>query len=294
MKISLGPLQYFWKKSEVLNFYQAAAGWPVDVFYLGETVCSKRRELRLRDWLALAETLADQGHEVVLSSLALIEAESDLATLQHLVDNKKFKVEANDLSAVQLCHEHQIPFIAGPTLNIYNHEALALLQRCGLIRLVLSVDQGAQQLEALQRQVRLAAQPFPELEVLVWGRIPLAYSARCFTARARNLAKDDCGLCCLEYPDGLLVETREGQSFLCINGIQVQSAACCDLGPELNELVELGVDYLRITPQRQDTDLVVRRFAEALSTRTPPARHGDCNGYWHGGAGMAQINTLKL
>ncbi len=293
MKISLGPLQYFWKKPDVLDFYQAAAGWPIDVFYLGETVCSKRRELRLRDWLALAKTLSDQGHEVVLSSLALVEAESDLAILQHLVDNKNFKVEANDLSAVQLCHEHHIPFIAGASLNIYNHEALALLQHCGLTRLVLGVDQGAQQLDALRRHAHLSAQPFPEIEVLVWGRMPLAYSARCFTARARNLAKDDCGLCCLEHPDGLLVQTRDGQPFLCINGIQVQSAACCDLGPEINELAMLGVDYLRISPQRLNTDLVVRRFAKALATQTPPARHGDCNGYWHGSAGMAQINTLE-
>ncbi|MHB8353902.1 MAG: U32 family peptidase [Burkholderiales bacterium] len=290
MKISLGPLQYFWKKSEVVNFYRTAAGWPVDVFYLGETVCSKRREMRLNDWLELAEMLSGQGHEVILSTLSLIEAESELTALQHLVDNNKFGVEANDLSAVQLCRESEIPFVAGPTLNIYNHETLALLQRSGLTRFVLGADQGAQHVEALQRQTRLAGNAFPELEVLVWGRLPLAYSARCFTARARDLAKDDCGLCCLEYPDGLPVQTREGQPFLTINGIQVQSAQCCDLGPELNELAALGVDYLRITPQQQGTEDVVQRFAEGIVRQQSLMRHGDCNGYWHGEAGMAQLD----
>ncbi len=294
MKISLGPLQYFWKKSDVIAFYHAAAGWPVDTFYLGETVCSKRREMRLNDWLEIAEMLSAQGREVILSTLSLIEAESELSTLQRLVDNKKFGVEANDLSAVQLCRESEIPFVAGPTLNIYNHETLALLQRNGLIRFVLGTDQGAQHVEAMQRQAQLAGNPFPELEVQVWGRLPLAYSARCFTARARDLPKDDCGLCCLEYPEGIQVQTRDGQSFLTINGIQVQSAQCCDLGPELIELAELGVNVLRIMPQRLGTEAVVQRFAKAVAQQQPITRLGDCNGYWHGEAGMAKIDPPEV
>ena len=294
MKISLGPLQYFWRKSEVMDFYREAANWPVDVFYLGETVCSKRREMRLKDWLELGAILADQDREVVLSTLALVEAESELAALQRIVDNQRFTVEANDLSSVQLCRESGVPFIGGPTLNIYNHETLALLQRSGMTRLVLGADQGAPQLEALQRQTRRAGHVFPELEVQGWGRLPLAYSARCFTARARDLPKDDCGFCCLEYPDGLPVDTREGQPFLTLNGIQVQSTACGDLGPELKELAAFCVDIVRIAPQREGTGEVVRRFAEALSQGRAAPRHGDCNGYWHGGAGMAQITPPEI
>ena len=52
MKLSLGPLQYFWPRDRVLAFYRDAGDWPLDVIYLGETVCSKRRELRSRDWVA--------------------------------------------------------------------------------------------------------------------------------------------------------------------------------------------------------------------------------------------------
>jgi collagenase-like PrtC family protease len=102
MRLTLGPLQYCWPRDRILAFYDQAARWPLDVIYLGETVCSKRRELRTADWLALAAELADQDLEVVLSSLALLEAESELATLGRLVDNGRFRVEANDMSAVQL------------------------------------------------------------------------------------------------------------------------------------------------------------------------------------------------
>ena len=72
MRLTLGPLQYFWPRERVLAFYREAAGWPLDVIYLGENVCSKRRELATRDWIALAHELAGGGREVVLSSLALL------------------------------------------------------------------------------------------------------------------------------------------------------------------------------------------------------------------------------
>ena len=49
MKLSLGPLQYFWPRERTLAFYREAIHWPVDIVYLGETVCSKRRELRTAD-----------------------------------------------------------------------------------------------------------------------------------------------------------------------------------------------------------------------------------------------------
>ncbi|EQD40756.1 peptidase, U32, partial [mine drainage metagenome] len=81
MQLTLGPLQYFWHRDDVFKFYRAAVQWPLDTIYLGETVCSKRRELGTRDWIALANELAESGREIVLSSLALLEAESDLSAL---------------------------------------------------------------------------------------------------------------------------------------------------------------------------------------------------------------------
>ena len=282
MRLTLGPLQYFWPRGQIFEFYRAAAAWPVDVIYLGETVCSKRRELRTRDWIALAEELAGSGREIVLSTLALLEAESELASLMRLVNNGQFRVEANDLSAVQLLRTRGLPFIGGPTLNVYNHATLRLLREDGLQRLVLGVEQGRAQIE----EFRASGEPLPELEITAWGRLPLAYSARCFTARALDLAKDDCGFRCLEYPDGLPLASREGTPFLNINGIQVQTSGRCDLGPELHELRDAGIELLRLYPQAEGMADLVARFRDAIDSGIPPARVGEENGYWHGTAGM--------
>ena len=126
----------------------------------------------------------------------------------------------------------------------------------------------------------------PELEVIAWGRLPLAYSARCFTARALDLAKDQCAFRCLDYPDGLPLATREGQDFLTINGIQVQGFDICDLGPELPELRALGIGVLRLYPQAEGMGEVVAHFDLARASPPPPPCRGARNGYWHGEPGL--------
>ena len=290
MRLTLGPLQYFWPRERVLAFYREAAGWPLDVIYLGENVCSKRRELGTRDWIALAHELADGGREVVLSSLALLEAESELASLRRLVENGRCRVEANDMAAVQLLRERGLRFVGGPSLNVYNHEALRLLMEDGLERLVLGVEHGRD----VVVELRASGLAMPELEAAVWGRLPLSHSARCFTARALDLAKDDCGFRCIDYPDGLPLASRDGQPFLTINGISVQTVGRCDLGPELQDLEATGISLARIYPQAEGTAEVVARFRDAIETGVAPSRLGEENGYWYGEAGMARVEPALL
>ena len=291
MKLSLGPLQYFWPRERTLAFYREAADWPVDIIYLGETVCSKRRELGTRDWIALAAELAESGKQIVLSSLALIEAESELGALQRLVDHGDCWIEVNDLSAVQLCRERGVPFVAGPTLNVYNHQALAMLMEDGLRRWVPGVEQGHILLRELREAMQAEGRTMPELEVIAFGRLPLAFSARCFTARALDVAKDQCGFRCIDYPDGMPLATREGRPFLRINGIQIQGEEITDLGPELPQLRELSVDVLRLYPQAEGMAEMVAHYHLARRSPVAPPRIGARNGYWHGEPGMRVPET---
>ena len=78
MKLSLGPIPYYWPRERVFSFYDAIAASPADIVYLGEVVCSRRHEVSFEDWLALADMLAGAGKEAVLSTQALTESEGDL------------------------------------------------------------------------------------------------------------------------------------------------------------------------------------------------------------------------
>lgn len=286
MLLSLGSPQYFWPREQTLAYYRAALDWPLDIVYLGESVCSKRRELRLPDWLALADAFAERGTEVVLSSLALLEAESELSQLKRLVENGRYRIEANDVSAVQLCRERGVQFVGGPSLNVYNLGTLRMLMADGLTRLALGVELGSEQMAELRDAADAAGVELPEIEVIAWGRLPLAWSARCFTARALNLGKDDCAFRCIEHPHGLKLSTRDGNEFLTINGVQVQSFEVCDLAPVIDELRAVGVGVLRLSPQADGMAEVVQRFRDALdgNAAAPMAGHG--LGYWHA-RGMA-------
>lgn len=289
MKLSLGPLTYYWPRDRVLAFYEEALAWPVDVVYLGETVCSRRHELRLADWIALAERVAAAGKQPVLSTYELIETDADLRVMRSVVANGRFLVEANDMGAVRLLAEQGTRFVAGPFLNAYNGETLAVLAEAGATRWVPPLEVPA---DAVAEIVRSAPEGM-ETELFAYGRLPLAVSARCFTARYHNLTKDHCDYRCLDDPEGLALATQDGDPFLVLNGVQTQSARVHSLLPWLEQCAELGAGLLRLSPRAAGMAAIVEAFARAARGESPvhlPEGHElTCDGYWHGRPGMALV-----
>lgn len=291
-QLALGPVLYYWSREQLFEFYRAIAQTAIDIVYLGEVICAKRRSFRPQDWLTVTAELQQAGKQVIWSSLSLIESGAELGALQHLCAAPPVMIEANDLSAVQLCQGR--PFVAGYTVNIYNLRSLQYLAKLGLKRWVMPVELSQETLVAIHQQ----RPPGVETEVLVYGRLPLSYSARCFTARAHNLPKDHCQFKCQEDPDGRLLSTRDHQPFLVLNGIQTQSASTFSLLTQLPQLTRLGVEVLRISPQAQHTPQVIELFKTALHDPASLPQTvlqlqklmpiGPCNGYWYGQPGLQQ------
>jgi collagenase-like PrtC family protease len=291
IKLALGPLQYYWPRDTVFAFYQAMAESAVDIVYLGEAVCSRRHELRQSDWLDIARMLQDAGKEPVMSTMVLLESTSDVADMHKITRHTEFLVEAGDMGAVHSL-AGQRAFVAGAQLNVFNADTLAWMASLGATRWVMPLEMRQSDLAAI-----LAHKPAGlQTEVFAYGRMPLAFSARCFTARHYNLPKDDCGFRCIEHPDGQLLATRESESFLVINGIQTQSAKVHNLIADLPQLQALGVDVLRQAPQSQHMDKIIAAFDAArrapqdapaqLAALRPFMPEQPCNGYWHGKPGL--------
>jgi len=291
MKLAIGPLLYYWNREALLDFYGMVAASNADIVYLGEVVCSRRRGPRFEEWLALARELRAAGKEVVLSGQALIESEAELRALRRLAANGEFAVEANDASALALLAD-RTGFVAGPHINVYNGETLDWVAGLGAKRWVPPLELGREALRALQQTRPRGMQT----EVFAWGRLPLAFSARCFTARHYDLPRDDCRFRCLDHPDGLLLATREDEPFLNLNGTQTQSARVHDLSAAIDELREIGVDILRLSPQSSHMGEIISAFraladatadADETRRRLDAARQtGACNGYWYDKPGM--------
>ncbi|MCC7326489.1 MAG: U32 family peptidase [Burkholderiales bacterium] len=297
MRLTLGPLLYHWPRAQLDAFYAAIASAAVDIVYVGEVVCARRSEYRLADWLDTAQRLTDAGKEVVVCAQALMESEADLRTLRRIAGDGRFMVEANDMGAVHVLAGHA-PFVAGPHLNIYNAPTLALIASLGACRWVPPVELSRDSLAAILADIPAGV----ATEVFAWGRLPLAFSARCFTARHYNLQKDDCGWRCIDHPDGLPVATREALPFLVLNGIQTQSYRVHSLVESLPQLFELAVDALRVSPQSSGTCEILATIRAAIDGRCSPRDAADalaphrlaapCNGYFHDRPGMALVDAM--
>ncbi|MFY9327855.1 MAG: U32 family peptidase [Georgfuchsia sp.] len=300
--LTAGPVLYLWPRETLLKFYAELADSVADTIVLGETVCSRRRELKLDDWLGLARELTTAGKEVVLGTQTLIESEADLRLVRRLAEQHEFMVEAGDASALQVL-AGTAPFVLGVHINIYNRPALMEHARLGAVRWSASPELSIEKLGFInppadpvcnEAGVPLATEAF------AFGRMPLAFSARCFTARHHRLNKDECEFRCKDYPDGLLLSSSEGQPFLVLNGIQTQSATQQCLIGEAAALRTAGVTRLRLSPCAEGFVEVLACFDRVMNHDMPVAEAlpvlqqlslagGLSNGYAHRRAGLEWV-----
>ncbi|EFB72368.1 putative protease [Providencia rustigianii] len=291
MKYALGSVLYYWDTESLQDFYQRAASSQADIIYLGETVCSKRREMKPNDWIDAARQLAGSGKQIVLSTLALLQAPSELKEISKLVDNGDFLIEAHDFGVINMLVERKLPFVAGHGLNCYNAPSLNILLRQGMIRWCMPVELSRDWLANLLNQCdELGIREKFEVEVFSYGHLPLAYSARCFTARSENRQKDECETCCINYPQGRKVLSQEHQQVFTLNGIQTLSGYCYNLGNDLSSMQDL-VDIVRISPESLDSLDVISQFkANELGQAPLHIPDQSCNGYWRNIAGLTLEN----
>ena len=290
--LGIGPLLYYWPRTTLLHFYADVAESAADSVVLGEVVCARRREMKPDDWLALGRELAAAGKEVVLATQALIESEADLRTLRRIAGQGEFIVEAGDASALNVLIETGARFILGPHINIYNRPALAEHARLGAQGWVAPVELSLDTIGRINRPT-----PLLPTEVFGYGRMPLAFSARCFTARHHRLTKDQCEFRCRDDADGLALATTDGTPFLVLNGIQTQSSAQQCLVGEVAALRAAGVSRLRLSPASNGFieaigifDAVLNRGADSCAALARLAAlcpaGGLADGYAHARAGL--------
>ena len=295
-KLTLGPVLFNWAPEKWRDFYfRIADEAPVDSVCVGEVVCAKRAAFFDPVLSDVIERLEAGGKEIIHSTLALIMNDDEMKRVRAIAAQPGFFVEANDISAVALLDGR--PHAIGPFVNVYNEATLAYLARLGATRVSLPAELPAGSLAVLAKTTPV------ELEVQVFGRLPLALSARCYHARSRNLHKDGCQYVCSEDPDGMDVETLDGEFLFVVNGTQTLSYTYCNLVGELEALRAAGIGRFRLSPQDTDMVAAAQIFREVLDGREEPLagfhRLGGLvdgipfsNGFYYGREGVKLTGAL--
>ncbi len=264
LKLTLGPNLFNWPAEKWRDFYfRIADEAPLDVVYIGENICSKRAPLFEPHLADVVERLERGSKQVIFSSLAEVTSNIDRKTIAQTCSVEDYLVEANDISA--LWHLDGRPCTIGPFVNVYNETALDMLARKGASSICLAPEMPIKPIGLMCKRAKTLD---VEIETQVYGRIPLALSARCYHARAHNRTKDSCLFVCDEDADGMLVKTLDNTPFLAINGILTMSNGYLNLAPDIKELAALGVSRFRLSPHSGDMVKIASLFADVLAGKS--------------------------
>ena len=272
LALTLGPVLFNWPVAKWVDFYARIADEAaVDRVCIGEVVCSKRKPFVDDVTLEVVDRLERGGKEVVYSTLALPTNKREIRDIGDMIQ-AGYQIEANDIATVHLLNGR--PHIVGPFINIYNEEAIGLHLKLGATRICLPPELPLE-------SIRILAKGNNAVEIFAFGRPPLALSARCYSARARGIAKDACQFICENERDGMNVETLDGTPFLAVNGIQTMGYVVTAAMRHVEALREAGVVSLRLSPQTCDMVRVAGVFRDLADGATTPQEAGEALSVLH-------------
>jgi collagenase-like PrtC family protease len=268
---------------------------PVERVYIGEVVCVKKKGLTLKDIEDVGRKLQRAGKEVIVSSLAVVSNEEELKLVRGSA-GLPFPIEANDMSVFNILTHHEI--IAGPHITTYNTPSIEFLHGLGVKRVVFPVELSRDSIEYNVINTDI------EGEVFGPGKTPLAFSWRCYTSRAYNLNKTNCQYHCRLHPDGMVLRTVDKEPIFTVNGTSILSALTYTLIEFVEDLKEIGVTALRISPQHLNTAKIADVFRKRLDGIIGPdegfklledtSLQGFCNGWYLEGAGKEYFRFCSV
>ena len=291
MKLTLGPIPFLWEKNRIISFYKEIAETPVSVVYVGEVVCSKRAILGIDMLKTIRNILTDAGKEVVISTFGLMTNREELEFAESLCTIAA-PIEVNNIGILNFCEGKET--IAGPHLAIYNGSTAGYFASIGVKRIVFMPELSSDAIRSVSSAV-----PGVEKEIIAFGNLPLAFSWRCYTARALGMSKANCAISCIKYPEGMPLETMDRMPVFNINGTQIVSAQKVCMIEQIDLLRDMGVGLLRIMPHPTATPEIIDIFnsvtegvlsaSGAVKRLRKFAPEGISNGWFYGKPGWEYV-----
>lgn len=264
------------KKNKKYELLAPAGGFPqliaavrsgADAIYFGLKEFSMRvnaKNFEIKDLKKINEICGDDVKKYLTINIILYDEE--IKKLDKILKKIKGKVDAIicwDLSIIQLCKKHGIPFHISTQASISNIEAAQFYKDLGAERIVLARELNLKQIKEIHKKVDI------EIEAFCHGAMCVAISGRCFMSQDLYGRSANRGMCTQPCRRTYEITDSEGRKLKLERNTVMSAKDLCTL-PFIDKLKDSGITSFKIEGRSRDpryVDMVVKTYRNALDKK---------------------------
>ena len=198
-------------------------------------------------------------------TLNVIIYDNEIKKIDKILKKVKNKIDAIicwDLSVIQLCKKHKIPFHISTQASVSNIEAAKFYKNLGAEKVVLARELNLKQIKKISKKINV--------ETFIHGAMCVSISGRCFTSQFLFNKSANRGECIQPCRRSYIIKDKQEGYELELNNDKVMSAKDLCTLPFIEKLKKAGIETFKIEGRNRDSryvDTVVRVYRKALDKK---------------------------
>lgn len=249
---------------------RAAIQAKADAVYFGITELNMRtKNFKLSD-LKKIKTICGKVKRYL--TLNTIIYEDELKQAEHIIKTAKPFINAIicwDISIIQLCKKHNIPFHISTQASVSNSQAALFYKKLGAKRIILARECSLKQIKEIKKKTNI------ELETFIHGAMCVAISGRCFTSQFTFGKSANRGECLQNCRREYIIKDVDEKFKLKLNNNFVLSAKDLCTLEFIEKLKHAGISSFKIEGRNRSPEyvkVVTEVYREALDNKLTKKR----------------------
>ncbi len=198
-------------------------------------------------------------------TLNTIIYDNEIQKVDKILKKVKNKIDAVicwDLSVIELCRKHKIPFHVSTQASVSNTKAAEFYKKLGAERIVLARELNLKQIKKISRII--------SIECFIHGAMCVSVSGRCFTSQFLFNKSANRGECIHPCRRSYIIKDKQEGYELELDNDKVLSAKDLCTLPFIEKLKKAGITAFKIEGRNREpryVDKVVRVYREALDKK---------------------------
>jgi len=197
-------------------------------------------------------------------TLNTIIYDNELEKVETIIKEAKKYVDAVicwDLSVIELCKKHRVPFHISTQASVANIESAKFYKKLGAERIVLARELNLLQIKEIAKII--------DVECFIHGAMCVSVSGRCFTSQFLFGKSANRGECLQPCRRTYIIKDEDGNELKLKNNTVMSAKDLCTL-PFIEKLKEAGVTNFKIEGRNREpeyVDVTTRVYKKALSKK---------------------------